>query len=109
MGIFPETYNDPIFLLIVDFVKASLYIFRWWGGWGGGGLVVVRIRVRVGWLGGVISNGQQQVCSFEITPLPQGGHCSKGDPCCRFSPCSNIFCFPQRSKLPNCSWIEVVW
>ena len=37
MGIFPETYNDPIFLLIVDFVKASLYIFRWWGGWGGGG------------------------------------------------------------------------
>ena len=95
MGIFPETYNDPIFLLIVDFVKASLYFFG--GGLvGGGGLVVVRIRVRVGWLGGVISNGQEQVCSFEITPLPQGGPCSKGDPCCRFSPCSNIFSFPQR-------------
>ena len=45
MDIFPETYNDPIFLLIVDFVKASLgwggweeWVARgqqqWWGGWG---------------------------------------------------------------------------
>ena len=32
MEIFPETYNDPIFLLIVDFVKASLG----WGGLGSG-------------------------------------------------------------------------
>ena len=94
MGIFPETYNDPIFLLIVDFFKASLYFFGGGVVGGGGGLVVVRIRVRVGWVGGVISNGQQQVCSFEITPLPQGGPCSKGDPYCRFSPCSNIFSFP---------------
>ena len=36
MGIFPETYNDPIFLLIVDFVKASLYFFGG-GVFGGGG------------------------------------------------------------------------
>ena len=96
------------FFLLLTLLKHPC-IFFGGGVVGGGGLVVVRIRVRVGWLGGVISNGQQQVCSFEITPLPQGGHCSKGDPCCRFSPCSNIFCFPQRSKLPNCSWIEVVW
>ena len=38
-------------------------------------------------VGGVGSKGQQQLCSFEITPLPQGGACSRGDPCCRLSPC----------------------
>ena len=32
MDIFPETCNDPIVLLIIDFVKASLG----WGGWGSG-------------------------------------------------------------------------
>ena len=47
MDIFPETYNDPIFLLIVDFVKTSLgwggwgeWVARgeqqWWGDWGSG-------------------------------------------------------------------------
>ena len=47
MDIFPETYNDPIFLLIVDFVKASLG----WGGWGGVGSK--RAATVVGWFGGV--------------------------------------------------------
>ena len=82
MGIFPETYNDPIFLLIVtvDFVKALLYIFRWWGhGWGTeekGAATVVHFR--------------------DHSSFPQGGPCSRGDitslqhdgftPCTPFSP-----------------------
>ena len=48
MDIFPEKYNDPIFLLIVDFVKALL-------GWGGWGVGSKRAATVVGWLGGVRS------------------------------------------------------
>ena len=68
MDIFPETYNGPIFLLIVDFVKASLG----WGGWGSGqqegsnsdgvvwGVGSKRAATVVGWLGEWVARGQQQ-------------------------------------------------
>ena len=54
MDIFPETYNDPIFLLIVDFVKTSL-------GWGGWGEWVARGQQQ--WWGGLgewVVRGEQQ-------------------------------------------------
>ena len=54
MDIFPETYNDPIFLLIVDFVKT-------WLGWGGWGEWVARGQQQ--WWGGLgewVARGEQQ-------------------------------------------------
>ena len=54
MDIFPETYNDPIFLLIVDFVKTSL-------GWGGWWEWVARGQQQ--WWGGLgewVARGEQQ-------------------------------------------------
>ena len=70
-----------------------------------------------GVVGGVSRKGQQENCAVLGSLLsPRVASVQEATACCRLSPCSNryapatpFFPFPQRSKLPKCSWIEDVW